>query len=181
MTYLALRGGISVEAKIIYEETIFLLGMDFYGDPFSNHTFWDEKNEIGHLWKRFKSFLNKYPELIKNRFRKNAYLEVFITTEESMTMGLFEVFVGVLVEKIEDIPLNCVAKQLPATNYAVFTLKGNEITSDWQNQVYNKWLSKSGYESPYNYNIQYYDERFKGMDQIKESAIDVYIPVRKKS
>jgi len=43
---------------------------------------------------------------------------------------LFEVFVGVLVEKIENIPLKCVAKQLQATNYAIFTLKGDEITGD---------------------------------------------------
>ncbi|AZO93721.1 hypothetical protein GM661_01100 [Iocasia frigidifontis] len=166
--------------KIIYENTMFLLGMDFYGDPFSNHAFWDENNEIGRLWNRFETFLSKYPEQIKNRIKKNVSLEVFITTEESMKIGIYEVFVGVLVEKIGYIPLNCVAKQLPASKYAVFTLKGNEINSDWQNQIYNKWLPDSGYESPYNYNIQYYDERFKGMDQIKESAVDIYIPVRKK-
>jgi len=170
-----------VKPKIIDEKTMFLIGMDFYGDPFSSHTFWDENNEVGRLWKRFELFLKEYPNLIKNRTNKNVALEVFITTEESMTIGLFEIFVGVPVEKIENIPLNCVAKQLPATNYAVFTLKGKEFTGDWQNYIYNKWLPDSGYETPYNYNIQYYDERFKGMDQIKESVVDVYIPVRKKS
>mgnify|MGYP006300910971 CR=1 FL=1 len=169
-----------MEPKIEYKESMVLLGMDFYGDPFNSHTFWDEKNEIGRLWKRFESFLNKSPELIKNRIRKNVSLEVFITTEESMSIGIFEVFVGVLVEEIEYIPLKCVAKELPATHYAVFTLKGNEITSDWQNEIYNIWLPNSDYESAYNYNIQYYDERFKGIDQIEESVVDVYIPVQKK-
>ncbi|MFW6030229.1 MAG: hypothetical protein ACOCRO_08250, partial [Halanaerobiales bacterium] len=95
-----------MKQKIIYEETIFLLGMDFYGDPFSNHTFWDENNEIGRLWKRFESFMMEHPELIKNRINENVAMEVFITTEESMSIGLFEVFVGVPVKNIENIPLN---------------------------------------------------------------------------
>lgn len=170
-----------MEPSIIYEKNLFLVGMNFYGDPFNTHTFWHEENEIGHLWDRFMSFLNENPDSIKNSIKKNVFLEIFITTEKSMEIGLFEVFVGVLVDKIEEIPLNCVAKQLPATNYAVFTLKGNEITSDWHNQIYNKWLPESEYESPYNYNIKYYDERFKDINQIKDSELDVYIPVIKKT
>jgi len=46
---------LKIKPKIIKEKTMFLIGMDFYGDPFSNYTFYDENNEIGRLWKRFKS------------------------------------------------------------------------------------------------------------------------------
>lgn len=67
--------------------------MNFYGDPFSNHAFWDENNEIDRLWNRFETFLSKYPEQIKNRIKKNVSLEAFITTEESMKIGIYEVFV----------------------------------------------------------------------------------------
>jgi hypothetical protein len=41
------------------------------------------------------------------------------------------------------------------------------------------WLTTSGYESPYSYNFQYYDARFKGMDRNAESVLDVYVPVVK--
>ena len=158
---------------------MFLLGMNFYGDPFSNHSGWNEENEIGRLWFRFNSFLKKKPEQIKHRIKKDTSLEVFFTTEETMSLGIFEVFAGVLVEKIEEIPLQCVAKQLPTTTYAVFTLKGQEITSDWQQNIYTKHLPDLGYESSYSYNIQYYDHRFKSLNNIEESELDVYIPVRK--
>ncbi|MFP4016473.1 MAG: GyrI-like domain-containing protein [Halanaerobiales bacterium] len=168
-----------MKAKIVYEESMFLIGMGFYGDPFSTHSGWDEENEIGRLWSRFSTFLEKNPEKIKNRVKEDVALEIFFTTEETMSTGMFEVFVGVIVDKIEKIPLQCVLKQLPAGNYAVFTLKGNEITADWQHQIYDITLPELGYESSCNYNIQYYDQRFKGLDNIEESELDVYIPVKK--
>jgi len=169
-----------MQAKIISEKKMLLIGMNFYGDPFSNHSFWSEENEIGHLWKRFISFLDKNPEL-NNRIKKNVFLEIFLTSEESMSAGLFDVFVGILVDKLEYIPINCVAKQLPATEYAVFTLKGNQINSDWQKKIYKQWLPESDYELSFGYNIQYYDQRFKGINSIRESELDILVPVRKKS
>jgi len=170
-----------MQAKIISGKKMLLIGMNFYGDPFSNHSFWSEENEIGNLWKRFNSFLGKNPELNKYRIKKDVFLEIFLTSDESMSAGLFDVFVGVLVETLEYIPINCVAKQLPATEFAVFTLKGNQINSDWQNKIYKQWLPESGYELSSSYNIQYYDQRFKGINSIRESELDILVPVRKKS
>jgi hypothetical protein len=31
----------------------------------------------------------------------------------------------------------------------------------------------------YKYGIQYYDDRFKGLDKIEESTLDVYVPIKK--
>jgi predicted transcriptional regulator YdeE len=77
------------------------------------------------------------------------------------------------------VPVELLVKVLPPTQYAVFTLHGEEITSDWPRRIYQEWLPGSGYEPTHQYNFQYYDERFKGIDKINESTIDVYVPVKR--
>ena len=67
---------------------------------------------------------------------------------------------------------------LPATEYAVFTLKGKQISSDWHLEI-DQWISKAGYQGAHPFSFQYYDERFKGLDKIGESQLDVYMPVTK--
>ena len=166
-----------MEAKIVTRDSICLIGMGFYGDPCSNASAWSEENEIGRLWKRFMGFWHKSPELIPNVKDHNVALEVHIETAETKEKGYFEIFIGVIVEELKYLPLECVAKVLPPTQYAVFTLKGEEITADWGKKIYQDWLPASDYQLSYNYNIQYYDQRFKGMDKIAESTVDLYLPV----
>ena len=86
-------------------------------------------------------------------------------------------FVGVEVEKVEKLPLEMFTKILPASKYAVFTLKGKEITSNWQNKIYKEWLPQSGYEEAHKFLIEYYDDRFRGTDN-SESELDIYVPVK---
>ena len=64
-----------------------------------------------------------------------------------------------------------------APPHPVCCLKGEEITADWGKKIYQDWLPASNYQLSYNYNIQYYDQRFKGMDKIAESTVDLYLPV----
>lgn len=88
------------------------------------------------------------------------------------------IFVGVEVEKIDALPLELIAKILPETRYAVFTLKGQEIKSDWPNQIWNQWIPEAGLETSFNFLIEYYDsQRFKGMDN-PDSELDIYVPIR---
>ena len=169
-----------MEPKIIEMESLSLLGMNFYGDPFKNNNFWEEENEIGHLWNRFNNYLKNNQKDFKRRVKTDVSLEIFIPSDDFATHGVFEVFVGVIVDQLNIIPINCVAKKLPKCTYAVFTLKGNKINSDWQNKIFSEWLPQSDYELHYNFNIQYYDNRFKGMDQLAKSEIDIYLPILKK-
>ena len=69
------------------------------------------------------------------------------------------------------------AKILPPAQYAVFTLKGEQITSDWSKMIW-EWMSGAGYESAYPYGFQLYDQRFKGLDNLEGSELDVYVPVK---
>ena len=39
-------------------------------------------------------------------------------------------------------------------------------------------MTRSGYERAYPYGFQLYDDRFKGVERIDESTLDVYVPVK---
>ncbi len=158
---------------------ITLLGMSFYGDPFDKHAGWDEDNQIGLLWKRFMGFLGKN-QSFNTLMHSNAFYELHIYSEETNTKGLFEVFVGVEfdLQELVHIPSQLSIKNLPETQYAVFTFVGEQISSDWEKTLLN-WLSTSEYQSSGTYSFQYYDDHFKGLDNLSESTLDVYIPIVK--
>jgi AraC family transcriptional regulator len=169
-------GGAEMKPKIIDSEGLNLVGMVFYGDPFKGAEGWSEENEIGKLWTRFIA----KEELIKNSVGEGGY-EVHIEPEEYKDTKNFYVFVGVEVEKIDEVPHEMFVKVLPPTTYAVFTLKGEEIRSNWPESIYKEWLPQSLYEEAHKYLIEYYDStRFKGMDN-PESELDIYVPVRERS
>jgi AraC family transcriptional regulator len=153
--------------------------MSFYGDPFDSHSGWDEENQIGLLWKRFFKYLGENPSVAALK-RTGACYEVHIYGAETAEKGLFEVFVGVECgfDQIKSMPVELSVRNLPAALYAVFTLKGREITGDWEKMI-RDWLPASGYRSAGSYGFQYYTEQFKGLDRLDESTLDVYIPIRK--
>jgi predicted transcriptional regulator YdeE len=161
--------------KVVTEKEWLVVGMSFYGDPFSQASGWSEDNEIGLLWKRFMAFdLAR----IQHRTALDTFLEIHIETPETAAQGVFEVFAGVRVDRLEDVPVECVVKVLPAAQYAVFTLEGQQIVSDWSNAL-RDWLSSLGYARSVKYFVQSYDSRFKGMDKIDESVLDAYIPIKR--
>ena len=161
-----------MEPKTVEKDEIVLVGMVFYGDPFRNQSGWSQENEIGKLWKRFAA----KEKTIKNKVKNGGY-EVHIEPEEYKETKNYYVFVGVEVEKVEKLPLEMFTKILPASKYAVFTLKGKEITSNWQNKIYKEWLPQSGYEEAHKFLIEYYDDRFRGTNN-SESELDIYVPVK---
>lgn len=166
--------------KIIAETQIILNGMSFYGDPFDTHSGWDEDNHIGLLWKRFMTYLAQNPASTQ-AFCNDLYCyEVHISHIETNARGVFEIFVGMEADaaKIDRIPVELSVKVLPLTAYAVFTFTGQEIVTDWEKTL-KEWLDSSGYSSPYSYNFQRYDERFKGLDNLVDSTLEVFLPVTK--
>jgi len=167
--------------KIIKSEPILLVGMSFFGDPFSSASDWSVENEIGKLWSRFMRFLGNNSDAINNKVEGGGLYEIHIDGDRTEKDGNYEVFVGMPVETLDKVPIECVVKQLPETDYAIFTVKGEEIFSDWGMDIYRGWMPESGYETSFKYNVQLYDERFKGMDRIEESELDIYVPVKLKA
>jgi AraC family transcriptional regulator len=168
-----------MDAKIITADEWLVVGMSFYGDPFSNAAGWSEDNEIGRLCQRFMGFVTQHHAAIPQPVNPGTMLEIHIYNEETMEKGFFEVFAGIQVAQLAGVPLACVVKVLPPATYAVFTLRGQQITSDWSKAL-NDWLAASDYERSHPYIIQCYDDRFKGMDNIEESVLEAYIPVKPK-
>jgi predicted transcriptional regulator YdeE len=167
----------AMQPKIIDKDQIILLGLSFYGDPFDIGKGWTEGNEIGRLWKRFMAKLETYGAQIKNVRDSEVAYEVHIENEQTQICGEREVFVGVEVTQLDHVPVDLSIKLLPATKYAAFTLKGEKIVSDWFMEI-DQWIQENGYQYAYNYSFQYYDPRFKGLDRVAESELDVYFPIK---
>jgi predicted transcriptional regulator YdeE len=168
-----------MELRVMELPEMFLLGLDFFGDPFKFSSGWTEENEIGRLWKRFIAYFEKHNDQLLHIKDASVMYEIHIEHQETLQTGEYEVFVGVEVTKLENVPIDITVKVLPATLYAIFTLKGEQILSDWSTMVHEEWMPGSGYRLSYSYGMQCYDERFKGLEQISESELELYIPVVK--
>jgi AraC family transcriptional regulator len=165
-----------MQPEIIDKKRIILVGMDFHGNPFQGGEGWSMGNAIGQLWQRFNGFYEKKKGLIKHLASEAGY-ELWIDFEGEEESKDRYIFVGMEVEKLDELPLELVSRILPETRYAVYTLKGDEIKSDWSSQLSN-WVSEVGLEQSYTYIIEYYDPvRFKGMAS-PDSELDIYVPVR---
>ncbi len=168
-----------MEPRFITREQLKLVGFSFYGDPFRLSPGWTEENEIGRLWVRFMDFIQKHNEQMQSSvINPGIAYEVHIYNEQTLETGLFEVFVGVELADTAQPPLETVIKVLPATQYAVFTIHGEAIVGDWPQAIYQNWLPNSAYELAHNFHIQYHDGSFKGFDQLDESSLDVFVPVK---
>ena len=167
-----------MEPTIIEKDRTILVGFSFFGDPFQMSGEWTEENEIGRLWNRLMIYMAGHGDRIKHVRHNEVFYEVHVVHEETALKGNYEVFAGLEVEKLEDVPIEVVVKILPPTKYAVFTLKGKQITSDWPKMIYDEWMPGSGYQEAYKYQFQLLDRRFKGVQNLEESVLDVYVPVK---
>jgi predicted transcriptional regulator YdeE len=166
-----------MEPRIVKKGPIALLGLSFYGDPFAASGGWTEENEIGRLWSRLMRYLADRGDLIRHVVDEGVAYEVHVESEETAAKGYREVFVGIEVAQLEDVPVDLLIKILPPTTYAVFTFRGEQIASDWS-MLIQQWMHDAGYESAHRYGFQRYDERFQGVENLAESVLDVYVPVK---
>ncbi len=167
------------EPKLVDYPQLTVVGMHFYGDPFETSAGWTEENEIGRLWKRFMAFYRTRGAEIAHARYADVMLEIHSWDDDTRVTGQFDVFVGVEVHTVTQIPVPLLVKLLPSTTYAVFTLEGDEITGDWTRSIYQGWLAEHGYCSAHPYMIQWYDPRFQGIENVTTSRFDVYIPVER--
>lgn len=167
-----------MEPKVIESGPITLVGFSFFGNPFELSGDWSEENEIGRLWVRFMAFLSANSGRIEHLQNTCYHYELHITHPDTVRTGEYEVFVGLEIGQVAQIPVELSIKVLPATTYAVFTFRGEEIKSDWQRAIYKEWMANSPYESADTYGFERYDERFLGTDRISESELDVFVPIR---
>lgn len=169
-----------MEARVVKKDGILLVGMNFYGDPFARSSAWDEDNEVGALWKRFGAFCAAAPLAIADRADDGRVgFELHIQHAETAKTGRYEVFVGVEVRSLTAVPVRLSAKVLPPAEYAVITVRGDEMDDDWMRKMFEEIVPGLGREVDQNaaFSFERYDERFKGMDALAESEFEYYIPL----
>ena len=170
-----------MEPTIIEHPELTILGMVYYGDPFKDPGASPEENQIGRLWGRFNTYWDSHRSAFKHEVNPKVAWELHITTDEYEETKEYYVMVGVEVSKIEDNPAPIFAKVLPAGQYAVFTLKGDQMTGNWGAVIYEEWLPTSDYEEAYPCTIERYDEeRFNGWGAA-DSQVDIWVPVKSKT
>jgi predicted transcriptional regulator YdeE len=164
-----------MQTELVHLHSMLLGGVNFYGDPISTKGSWDSENEIGKTWNRFMEYLTEHPERPYSCNKPYLY-EIHIYGSETACKGYFEVFVG---EEIHNAQLSMAlcTKYIPESDYIKITLYGHEMTGDWWQQLETDIIPAQGVRKNSSYIIQAYDERFKGMDDIGNSILDVYIPV----
>jgi len=152
-----------------------LAGFSFFGDPFHSHAGWTEANEIGRLWQRLER-LAALPSVQNTLFASIAVsYEMHLQNHETPQTGEFEIFAGIEVAAVDNVPLELCVKVVPETDYAVFTVRGSETYGD--EPVLDNWLRDNGYRQAFPFFLQRYDARFKGVDHLAESEWDILIPI----
>ncbi len=164
-----------MKTELVHLDALLLGGVSFYGDPISSKGSWDAENEIGKTCKRFGDFMAENPNRSYS-LGKPLFYEVHIYGPETMTKGYFEVFAGEEVNTA-NLPVALSAKYIPASDYLKVSLTGKEIVSDWWQELDTVISAQAGITRNNSYIIQAYDERFKGVDKIEESALDAFIPI----
>lgn len=166
-----------MKIELVELDCLLLGGMSFYGDPLSTKGGWEEENEIGKTWKRFSNYITKNPE--RQYSSQGTYLyEIHVYSQETPTKGYFEVFVGEEVNT-HKLPIVLSSKFIDSSDYLKITLTGKEIVSDWWLKLETEIIPNRNLRRKYDYIIQAYDERFKGMNNIEDSEIDAFIPVER--
>jgi len=128
--------------------------------------------DIAGLWARFIEHENE----IKRKIEGVGY-ELHIEEETEPTMHFC--LVGVAVEKIKKLPLELFAKVIPAGEYAVFTHQFSEGDFGEAFKAVYAWIDTSEYQPAFAFDIQCYDERYKGPAD-PASVIEIMVPVKPK-
>ena len=170
-----------MEVEIIEREAMKLAGVSYYG-PMKGEG-WTQENPIGQLWMRFIEFWNDKAYLLEGQMiNKDVHYEIHIWNQELWDKtGNFEVFVGVEMKKLKDMPPELDGKVLPKTRYAKLTVKGEEIKT-WESKLAEVLPGDKYPQAKFNgmeYLIQCYDDRFKGLDKMDESEMDILVPLEK--
>ncbi|MTI49865.1 GyrI-like domain-containing protein [Sporosalibacterium faouarense] len=152
-----------MEPKIIEKEKMIIVGMVATGKDVG-------EVDIGELWDLFDSKRDK----IKSKSSEKAY-EIHIGDNSEPKRHYC--IVGVETKEGEgETPIEMITKIMPSCKYAVFT---HQLKNGGYGGIYdhiNNWIENSKYEEAYSFEIQVYDERFKGPNN-PESILEYYIPV----
>jgi AraC family transcriptional regulator len=133
------------------------------------HTFASMSKDIPRQWDDFQK-LGALP----GQVGATAYGAICGGDPQTQTM---EYLCGVEVRSFDAVPKDLGRMRVPAVRYAVFVHAGNVATiqSTWQ-EIFSKWLPRSGMRSANTPDFEVYDERFDGATG--EGGVEIWLGVQ---
>jgi len=165
-----IQGGIAMQSqtlqpKFVEKEGFQVIGMRYFGA--------NQNGEIPKLWDDFCPQMKNVP----NVCQPDVAVGVCSNMNDD---GEFEYVAALIVDSVDEVPENMVARTVPAQNYAVFTHKGKlDTLQKTYQEIYCNWLPNSEFEYHKGPDFEWYDHRFDPHSD--ESEFDIYVPVRKKA
>lgn len=143
-----------------------LIGIPFYYNI-------SMKNDLSNSWSLFMQNLSIIPYIKK---RERFYQMQYWFPDQDSDSTFF--FIAVEVERIKSVPVQFVAKTIPAGTYLKFRHKGhsNQVGYTYQ-YIYKEWLPNTEYRLSEHFNFEYYGEEYLGPYN-EESISDIYIPLQ---
>lgn len=168
-----------MDPQIITMDSVTLWGVSFFGDPFARSAGWTEENEIGLLWKRFIELCETHREELPPGAPDRVAYELHIPHPNTGDTGDYEVFVGYpsASNACAVAPVEFLAKTIPGGAVALFTIGGGEIADMACFAQAEQWVEHCGRERRGRWIFNRYDERFRGMDRLDESTIELGFPL----
>ncbi len=156
-----------MEPKIVEKDRFFLVGMEYYGTG--------NDNRIQKLWEKFMNRIGEIHNTISKEISW-GFCEMLYGDPDD---GPFSYIAAAPVRAVEGIPRGMLAKEVPASKFAVFTHIGSlDTLSKTYEHIYSVWLPKSGYQQADSFGMELYDERF---NFTPTSEFDIYIPIQEKA
>lgn len=169
--------------ELIEMEKTFFIGLNHKGSISENAE--EFEDEVNNLWLELSNFCEEKWDLIDDDIVNPQFsYEIQIWKPEDLEEnGTLDVFAGLEVEDLNSIPLQFTGKVLSAGKYLKFTLEGEEIHG-WEEFILQEWLPDSEYWlrsfDDYVFHVQrFHEEKFKGIENIAESELDILLPVEK--
>lgn len=154
------------EPKLVNLKDMKLVGIPFYYNL-------SMKNDLSDPWSLLMQNLSLIPHIQKpERYYQMQY---WFPNQDSDSTYFF---IAVEVGKIESIPIQFIAKTIPAGTYLKFRHKGrsNKVGYTYQ-YIYEEWLPNSDYRLSEHFNFEYYGEEC--LDPYDEESVsDIYIPLQ---
>jgi predicted transcriptional regulator YdeE len=157
----------NTEPRIVRRGPFQVVGTPLFGNPLENafckawELFGQIADETAWMWRGRKLYgLQIYPPKYPEPFE-------------------FTYLAGVQVRPGTRTPLRCVRKELPPSQYAVFTVTGGpKGIDDAYRLAYKEWLPSSDYIQAFPYDFEQYDKLTDA--EADPSRIRVWIPIKPK-
>ncbi len=153
-----------VEPRIVYLDDFLVAGLSFYGN--------NENYAVPKLWNALRERIGEIGSRIHNEFCYG--IESY--TQDFFTNGSFEYFAGVEVANDASLPEGIIARRIPKSRYAVFTIPAivDHIPKSI-GEIYGVHLPASGLKALGDYDFEFYDGTF--VPNKEDSYFYLYIPV----